>query len=595
MVRGARLMAALALVLAPILPIGPQAQATGPAVDNVATCADLATLGTNPSAAGDTINLIADLDCTGVGFTAIFSGGFTGTFDGHDHSISHLTINQPGNYDVGLFSNTNGATIQNLNLVSGSVAGSNAAGGLIGLAQNTTVKHVTSAVNVSSAGDQVGGLIGLVQSPGTTLIQDVAVTGDVTDPGGLFGGGYVAGLVGLVIADSGDAATLQRVSYAGSLSANSGSRVGGLMGAAFVTGNSAAAAVTIADSYNAGTVTTSDNEVGGILGSAIAIGSGVTSIIDLSRVYNRGAVIGTDGVGGLFGIANSTHSGDAISITDSFSAGAVTATVANGGGLVGANSADPPTILSTTNDFYDGPATGQSVCAGLLAPTGSCTRIDTGSQPSYFKANRTNPPLNNWDFSTIWTTNPGTYPTLIPVSDGDGIALAEEGTAPNLGDANNDGINDAAEANVTSFVDAVDGHYVAVALDPACSNGTVSTAPESSNAVADAGYDYPAGLVSYTSNCATPGFTATVSLYFYGVSSANLVVRKYNPAIHGYSAIPGASLSSATIGGQPAVKATYQITDGGALDEDGTANGVIVDPVGLARNVVGAPNTGGRF
>ena len=34
--------------------------------------------------------------------------------------------------------------------------------------------------------------------------------------------------------------------------------------------------------------------------------------------------------------------------------------------------------------------------------------------------------------------------------------------------------------------------------------------------------------------------------------------------------------------GQPGLQLTYNVTDGGPLDEDGLANGVIVDPVGLA-------------
>jgi len=46
------------------------------------------------------------------------------------------------------------------------------------------------------------------------------------------------------------------------------------------------------------------------------------------------------------------------------------------------------------------------------------------------------------------------------------------------------------------------------------------------------------------------------------------------------------------VGGQPVLKVVYSVTDGGPLDEDGTANGVIVDPVGLAQDAVGPPNTG---
>ena len=47
-----------------------------------------------------------------------------------------------------------------------------------------------------------------------------------------------------------------------------------------------------------------------------------------------------------------------------------------------------------------------------------------------------------------------------------------------------------------------------------------------------------------------------------------------------------------TIDGQSVLKATYSITDGGALDQDGLADGTITDPVGLATVAVNAPNTG---
>lgn len=56
--------------------------------------------------------------------------------------------------------------------------------------------------------------------------------------------------------------------------------------------------------------------------------------------------------------------------------------------------------------------------------------------------------------------------------------------------------------------------------------------------------------------------------------------------------IANATITTETIYGQQAVLVTYEIEDGGPLDVDGTVNGVIVDPAGLAQAVLGVPNTG---
>jgi len=60
------------------------------------------------------------------------------------------------------------------------------------------------------------------------------------------------------------------------------------------------------------------------------------------------------------------------------------------------------------------------------------------------------------------------------------------------------------------------------------------------------------------------------------------VLRKYNPTTRTYSTIANATFTPVTVGGQAATEISYQITDGGPYDLDGSANGTIVDPVGLA-------------
>ncbi len=109
----------------------------------------------------------------------------------------------------------------------------------------------------------------------------------------------------------------------------------------------------------------------------------------------------------------------------------------------------------------------------------------------------------------------------------------------------------------------------------------------------DDNYQYPTGLLSFTLTGCIVGGTETITVYYYGDYDLNkLILRKYNSATNTYTTITNATLTSVTIGGETAVKAVYTVVDGGELDADGTANGTIVDPVGIGVLAPGAPNTG---
>lgn len=174
-------------------------------------------------------------------------------------------------------------------------------------------------------------------------------------------------------------------------------------------------------------------------------------------------------------------------------------------------------------------------------------------------------------------------------SDTDGSIEGVEEAGPNSGDANNDGTPDNTQPTVTSLVNPVTAKYAVVESSGCDTNASVSVAAPS---VSDGGYTYPAGLANFSLGCGTPGKTATITLYFYGVSPANMVLRKYNSTTGTYKSVTGAVLSDVTIGGQQATKVVYSVTDGGELDADGSANGAIVDPAGLALAAVTAPRTG---
>ncbi len=190
-----------------------------------------------------------------------------------------------------------------------------------------------------------------------------------------------------------------------------------------------------------------------------------------------------------------------------------------------------------------------------------------------------------------YSVMPAWQPVPASDMDGDGILNSVEAAGPNGGDANGDGIADKFQDRVTSLVDPVTSAYVAVQSN-CTANSAVTTQALPVN-YGDSGFHYPAGLIGFTLDCGTPGTTATVNLYIYGVSAGNtMVLRKYNSTAHTYTTIPGSTVTAVTIGGHTATKITYQITDGGTFDQDGSANGTIVDPVGLAVPSVGTPNTG---
>jgi hypothetical protein len=76
------------------------------------------------------------------------------------------------------------------------------------------------------------------------------------------------------------------------------------------------------------------------------------------------------------------------------------------------------------------------------------------------------------------------------------------------------------------------------------------------------------------------------------LTPSDVVARKYNSITKQYANVEGATITEDTIGGKHVLVLKYQVTDGGELDEDGVANGEIIDPVGLAISG-GANGSGG--
>lgn len=206
---------------------------------------------------------------------------------------------------------------------------------------------------------------------------------------------------------------------------------------------------------------------------------------------------------------------------------------------------------------------------------------DTSYEFSYYVMNN----IIDRELIVVGTTLP-----LNADADGDGIRDTVEHAGPNRGDANNDGMLDAEQQQVSSILNEVTNTYAVLQTD--CSVNTALTLDAESDTLKDPGYQYSAGLMSFTSTGCSQ--SATITQYFFGnFPAAQHVARKLNPNTGAYSTIPGAALTNVVVDGQPALRVVYTVLDNGPLDLDPTP-GTITDPSGPGSLAAGAPNTGLR-
>ena len=162
--------------------------------------------------------------------------------------------------------------------------------------------------------------------------------------------------------------------------------------------------------------------------------------------------------------------------------------------------------------------------------------------------------------------------------DGDGRTFEEEN-----GDGNGDGINDAFQKQVATTYNPVTEAMTTIAVtgDECGAVDNYEVKAESNLASADADYDYLVGMHDYALSCATSGAATQVTIYLdkeYDVSA--LIARKYSNATGAYSSASGVTFGTVTIDGTVRTTMQVEIVDGGQNDEDETANGVIIDPIG---------------
>lgn len=211
---------------------------------------------------------------TGAGWNPIGNGSsaFTGTFDGQNNTLDGLFISRGGTNYIGLFGETDGATISNLGLTNINLTGLDYVGGLVGYNYESSIDNSYSTGNIHGR-NTVGGLVGY-NYIGSTIDNSYStanVTGTGYDIGGLVGINYDHSII------NNSYATGQVSGYI---------EVGGLVGYNYYFS-------TIDNSYATGNVY-GTNIVGGLVGYNYD-----SSTIDNS--YATGNVAGPGQTGGLVG------------------------------------------------------------------------------------------------------------------------------------------------------------------------------------------------------------------------------------------------------------------------------------------------------
>jgi len=146
-------------------------------------------------------------------------------------------------------------------------------------------------------------------------------------------------------------------------------------------------------------------------------------------------------------------------------------------------------------------------------------------------------------------------------------------------------------SNTLTYPDPITSSTVTLELPNDVTNASVS-AISPTTIPKDTFFSFPLGLTSFQFDT-TIGATKTITLYYDLPGDPGFYTpRKYNTNTKTFATITNATITRTTYNNKSMLRLTYDITDGGTLDQDNQANGTIVDPVGLAQASVGVPNTG---
>ena len=219
------------------------------------------------------------------------SSQFKGVLDGNGKTISGLTINRESMDFVGLFGDTENATVKNLTL-RGNVKGRDNVGGIAGDLQYGTISNCTFEGKIVG-NSRVGGLIGYA---GSGTLTDCISKAEVTGTGNYIGG--ILGISGTLTNCVASDAIVNGYDYVGGIAGQSGNMTGcnfsgNVNGNSYVGGICGKTESHVTSCYAVAHVNASGNQVGGLIGER--------KNSNLRDSYFSGTISGNEQVGGLVG------------------------------------------------------------------------------------------------------------------------------------------------------------------------------------------------------------------------------------------------------------------------------------------------------
>ena len=251
------------------------------------------------------ITIPADMAWTPIGNASTI---YTGTFDGQNHTISGMTIENAESYS-GLFGNVTGTvrdfTVTGSITITGDETVSRVGGAVGSLGIKTaggTVSGVTSDVDitVSAGNDHIGGVVGSMPENSSPTVESCVYTGNITVT---VEAGSVAGVVGYI-----RTGTIQNCANQGGISINTGGNgsVGGILGYC----NNGK--IYIRNCYNSGVIAAEGTaNVGAIVGQNKSTQATVSNCCYLTGSADKGqGQLDTDAVGTVVKDDNAFTSGE---------------------------------------------------------------------------------------------------------------------------------------------------------------------------------------------------------------------------------------------------------------------------------------------
>lgn len=236
---------------------------------------------------------------------------FSGTFNGDNHYISGIYINDSSTYK-GLFGSTKNAKISNLKINDSYIKTGAYAGNVVGFASNNITANNIETNGIINVGSTGAGIVGF-----STNNSEIKIT-DCINKAKIIGNSNMGGIIG-------NASSVKSIEVKNSYNIGNvegSNSVGGIIGS-----SSYAKEILLENVYNKGNINNTGGNSSGIIGS---LSSDSTAINKLNNVYNVGKVSGSYSVGGIIG-----NSYSSIEINNAYNKGEIVGGNQRLGGLVG--------------------------------------------------------------------------------------------------------------------------------------------------------------------------------------------------------------------------------------------------------------------